>query len=415
LTTVLTTNILAGVNVYYDKKFLSRAVNELRVAPFGQKRPLPKGEGKQVTFFRYNNIATSLSNSLLTEGSNPSETTITGQAVTATIKEYGGFSKHSSLVKATHIDRELAGVSELWGENAANVIDLLTQSEIVSNGAYPLRGDLSTTYTYSGTVTTATSTTVFNDSALASVTNYGDTNDDLNQSVIIMTSGASYGQARAVSDYATSGGVITVSPAFDIAPAVGDTFVVASADSTLSAQGLTTTNIRRAVRILRQNRAMTINGYYVGIFSPETEENLMADSTWTNVMQYKDAVGADGLFTGEVGKWGGVRFVSTTQPFRMPSGTIGTAGTTTGGPGATGANYSATGAVFCNLILGQEAFGVTTFSDSGGNLKPGIIVKNPGPQDTSNPLNRFSTVGWVMPFVPKALNPMWAVQIWTTK
>lgn len=415
MTAVLTTNIGAGVNTFYDKKFLQRAVNELRIAPLGQKRPLPKGEGKTIEFFRYNNIATSLSNALLTEGANPTETSITGQKLQAALKEYGGWSKHSSLVKATHIDRELAGVSELWGENAANIIDLLCASELAA-GSYPLRADLSTTYTYSGTCTGTPTTTNVTDTALTSNTNYGDSNDDLNQSVVVFTSGTAYGQARAVTDYVASTGAMTVSPALDVAPVAGDTFVVASADSTLTAgtYPLTTSVCARSVRILRENRAQTINGYYVGILSPGREETLKADTTWANVMTYKDSVGADGLFTGEVGKWGGIRFISTTQPFRFPSTTIGTSGSSYG-VGATGANYTDTGGVEANFILGQEAFGVTTFADSGNILRPGIKIKNPGPQDTSNPLDRFSTVGWVLPFVAKALNPMWCVSVYTTK
>lgn len=425
MTTVLTSNIGAGVNTFYDRKFLNRIVNQLQVAPLGQKRPLPKGEGKTIEFFRYNNISLTLANSVLTEGANPSETSITGQKLRKSLTEYGGFSKHSSLVKATHIDRELAGVSELWGENAADIIDLICQTEVCSNGAYPLRADLSASYTYSGTVTHAGSTTLFYDTALQANTNYGDTNDDLLQSVIVFTGGAAKGQARVVTDYAATGGshngAITVTTAFDVAPDVGDTFVVTSADSTLTAATypLTTSVIRRAVRILRNNRAMTYGGYYVGVLSPDTEETLMADTHWVGVMEYAAEVAGEkgGLFTGEVGRWGGVRWVSTTQPFRFPQTTIGTNSTSYGvgdsGGGITAGNYSATGGVYANLIFGQEAFGVTTLA--GESTKPGIIVKNPGPQDTSNPLNRFSTVGWVLPFACKALNPLWAVQIWSTK
>lgn len=423
-----TSAILAGVNIFYDRKFLRLADFSLRLAQHGQKRDLPKGTGKTIQFFRYNRITVDPSTSNLTEGTNPTTPiTITGQDIQAAIAEWGDFSKHSSLVEKSHIDKKLSGVVGLWGDMAGQTVDLLCWQEVCANGAYPWRADDNNSgdgeFTYEGTVTTATSTTVFADTGVASNTDFGDANDDLNQSVVVMLTGVSAGQARPCTDYVTSGGVITVSPAWDIQPAVGDTFVVTAAHGLTSGTDLlTTTTIRGAVAKLRNNGATPIsNGFYVGILDPDTEANLMADTNWTNLMQYKDTpeIKAQGLFTGEVGQWGGVRWVRTTKPFRFPIETVGTAGTGGGVganvPGSNYTNYAAGGAVHASLILGMEAFGVTTFrGEPGSILKPGIIVKNPGPQDTSNPLNMYSTVGWYMPFVAKALNPLFAIQIWST-
>lgn len=414
---------IAGVNIYYDKKFLRRAVHTLRFAALGQKRDLPKGKGKTIQFFRYNNIAVSPSGAALTEGTNPVPTSITGQDIQAQIAEWGAFSQHSRLVKASHIDRSLAGVSELWGQNAGETMDLIAHMAAASSGLYPMRADGNglddDDYGFKGTVDSATTTTVV-DADLTSNTNYGGANDDLNQSVIVMTSGTSYGQARPVTDYATATGTVTVSPAFDITPVAGDTFHVVSAHALTTSHKLTTANVRKAVTLLRNNRAVPFHGsYYAGVLCPDTEEGLMADSTWVNVMSYKDnpEVKTMGLFAGEVGEWGGVRWIRETQPFRFPITTVGTAGAAYGVgafvPGTSYTNYSATGAVYSTPILGVEAFGVTTFKGEGDALKPGIIVKNPGPQDTSNPLNMFSTVGWYAPFIAKGLNPTFGVQIWS--
>lgn len=415
MTVVLTTNIGAGVNTFYDKNFLERAVAKLCLAPLAQKRPLPKGTGKTIEFFRYNNIDLTLANATLTEGANPTETVITGMKLSAVLKEYGGFSKHSSLVLDTHIDRNLEGVTGLWGQKASELLDLLCWSEIVSNGSYLMRSDLSTTYQYDGTLDSATSTG-FTCAALAGVTNYGDTNDDLNQSVITITGGTGYGQSRAVTDYATSGGVGVVSPAWDLTPDSTSTFHVASTDATLTTSNgvLSTDVVLEAITLLRDAGASTINGDYVCVTSPRPMKNLMLDQDWQNVMSYSGGAGRDGMFTGEVGRWQNCRFVWTTRPFRFPQYAIGTAGTGYG-VGATGVNYAATGAVYSNLFLGADAFGVTTLAGQGGNLKPGIIIKNPGPQDTSNALNRFSTVGWVLPFVCKGLNANWCINVPTLK
>lgn len=419
-----TGNIGGGMVTYYDRKFLRRTKETLVFAPFGQRRPLPKGNGKIIQFFRYNNIATSVSGSYLTEGQNPNATLITGQNVSATIVEWGGFSQHSSLVAKSHLDRALLGVSDLWGENAGNTIDLIASSVSASQGAYPMRADGNDTgdgtYSFEGTVDSATSTTV-TDSDISANSNFGDANDDLNQSIIIMTSGTSYGQSRPITDYVTSGGVITVSPAFTTTPVAGDTFHVVSAHGLTSSDLLTTANIRKGVIRLKNNKAAKMSAsMYVGIISPDTEGGLMADTNWTNVMQYKDRpdMKVQGLFNGEVGMWGGVRWIVGTQPFRFPITTVGTAGAAYGVgawvPGTSYTNYAAAGAVYSNMILGKESFGTTTFrGEASSLLRPGIITKKSGPGDTSNPLNRYETVGWELPYIAMGLNSMFAVQMWS--
>lgn len=412
-----------GVNTYYDKRFLRGIVEQLRIAPLGQKRPLPRAAGRTIEFFRYNQITPSMSSANLTDGTNPDPTQITGQTLDAVIAEWGGFSQHSRLLSDVHIDRKLEGITDLWSNHAASIIDLNCQMKLAGEGAYPVNADATAVETaaawYEGVVDSATSTTM-TDAVLETYSDFGDANDDLNQSIIVITSGTGYGQSRPITDYATSGGVCTVEPAWDVTPAADDTYVIASPHLlTAGTDILTTKVIRYAVAKLRMNKATPVSsGYYVGVLDPETEAGLMADTNWTNVMSYKDRpeIKTGGLFAGEVGEWGGVRWVRTTLPYRFPIVTVGTASHAGGvGPyldGTEYTNYSASGAIHASFILGREAFGCTTLE--GNNfMKPGIIKKKPGPQDTSNPLDRFSTVGWYLPFVAKGLNPMFAVQIWS--
>lgn len=155
---------LAGVKIFYDRTFLRRADVTIVVAPLGQKRDLPKASGKTIEFFRYDDIAISPSGSQLTEGTNPSETAVTGQKLSAVLSEYGNFSKHSSLLKKTHIDKDLAGLVGLWGDHAGRTIDLICQMEVASNGAYPFSADATGAETAGAfvraSVASATSTTV---------------------------------------------------------------------------------------------------------------------------------------------------------------------------------------------------------------------------------------------------------------
>ncbi|MDF1545607.1 MAG: N4-gp56 family major capsid protein [bacterium] len=414
-----TTTVGAGQNTYYSKEFLDVVKNILKLVPFGQRRPLPEGEGKAIQFFRWLNIAVTLTSGVvdakLTEGVNPNATKLYGQDLSATIAEYGAFAQISSLMQKSHIDgkisKGISGMVDLFGEHAATIMDLVTMQEVVANGSMAIAADLSTTSTYSGTVTTATSTTSFADTALASNTNYGDANDDLNQSIVTFTSGTAYGQSRPVTDYATVGGVITI-PALDEIMAVGDTFVVTTPDEITTGDDLSYENLKRARTNLKKYHAPFFpGGYYVALIDPDAASDLMDDTKWINVHTYAGGDNRMGMFDGEIGKFAGVRCIEHTDPFKFPIETRGTAGTG-GGVGAAGINYSATGAVTSNLVLGQHAFGVTTFRGISAKQPP-IIVKTPGPGDTSNPLNRYGTVGWAIEYVAKALNPLFAQQIWT--
>ena len=412
-----TTTVGGGQITYYDKKFLDITTKMLKYTLFGQKRPIPMQEGKTISFFRWLALSASVSGNTLSEGQNPSATSVTGQDLSATLLEFGAFAQISSLMQKTHLDGKISsgisGIIDLLAEQGAIVIDTKTGMEMCAHAAQPLRADYAadTGATYSGTITTATSTTSMADTALETNTDYGDANDDLNQSLITFTGGAAMGQQRAVVDYVASGGVMTLSPALDVIIEVGDTFVVTSPDAIASGDKLTYSNIKRAVRLLKQNNAQRFGGNFIGLIDPEAAEGLMDDTDWKNVHTYKDQT--TGIFEGEIGKLLGVRFIEHTNAIRFPIETRGTAGTA-GGPGAAGANVTSTGNVACNFILGKNAYGVTTFTNQMGQLRtPPIIIKTSGKQDTSNALNMYGTAGWKIEFIPKGLQPLFAQQIWT--
>jgi hypothetical protein len=415
----LTTTVGGGQVTYYDRNFLDIIKQDLKLVPFGQRRPLPEGNGKTIQFFRWLNIAVTLTSGVvdakLTEGVNPSATKLYGQDLSATIEDYGAFAQISSLMQKTHLDgkisKGISGMAALFAEHAATIMDLVTMQEVVSNGAMAIAADLATTSTFSGTVTTATSTTSFADTALATNTNFGDANDDLNQSIVTFTSGLAYGQSRPVTDYVTSGGVVTI-PALDSIMAVGDTFVVTTPDEITAGDDLSYENLKRARTNLKKYKAPAFpGGYYVALVDPDAAEDLMDDTKWINAHTYAGGPDRMGMFRGEIGKFAGVRVLEHTNPFKFPIQTRGTAGVD-GGVGAGGINYSDSGAVTANLVLGQHAFGVTTFRGISAR-KPPIVLRTSGPQDTSNPLGRYGTVGWQIEYVPKALNPLFAQQIWT--
>ena len=433
------TSIEAGVNTYYDKKFLRQMLYELRLAQFAQKRPLPKNMGDSVDFFKYHEVELTLTagvvDSLLSESVDETPTTITGRTINAAIDEYGQFSKHSKMVKLAHIDRNLAGVSKLWGTKAARLFDFLCWQKVVSEAATPVRADLDATLQIDGLVLDSVTTGAL-DPSVTSIwitlpgAGFGSAADHLNQSVIVFTAGKAKGTARPVNDYTIDGGnsvaniIIDSASPLDVVPDVGDEFRVVSPHAmTAGTDDMNTLAINRGVRIVRDNGTTPFEGgYFAGILSPEAEESLKNDSSWENLHTYKDSLGANGMFTGEIGKYLGVRWIRANQIFRFPTYALGT-DTEAGGVGTNGANYhpsyilsgSEDAVISTSLILGQEAFGVTQFENEAGGMRPGIIIKTPGSQTVSQPLNRNSTVGYWMAMVAKGLNPMFGVQVWTAE
>jgi hypothetical protein len=407
----LTSNI--GVSwIYYIKKFLETIQEKVRMVPLGKPVPLPEGNGNTVQWHRYNQLSRSVSNATLTEGKMPNATLYTMQYLQKAIAEYGAFVQTSSLLDQITIDQGNDGVVDLVSNHASQILDILTHREVASNGGYPLRADYSTDTgaTYKGAVTTATSTTSFADSALETNTDYGDANDDLNQSVIIFISGTANGQSRTVSDYATSGGVITT-PAFDVAPAVGDQFIVTTPDALASGDKMTYENLKRAVTILSDSGATAgADGYYVCVADPYTLELLMDDTKWIAVKEYSDP---KGIFKGEVGRFMRTRFVEENLPARFPITTRGTAGTSYG-PGSGGANLTETdtaGVTYVKAvpIMGQGAYGVTTFAKKKATAPP-IYFRSW--KDLGQPIPRWSTIGWMLEFACKALQPRHLVNLW---
>jgi len=141
--------------------------------------------------------------------------------------------------------------------------------------------------------------------------------------------------------------------------------------------------------ILLSNHALAKeDGYFVGVLSPFTAYDIRNDTNWINADLYS---GEKKLYNGEVGSWGGVRFVMCTLPWRSTAGTMGT--------------YAAGGAVFHTPIFGQECYAGVRIQ----GVQDQLIFHNK--KETGDPLEMFSTAGWKAHVCMKVLNAVWGVQI----
>ena len=136
-----------------------------------------------------------------------------------------------------------------------------------------------------------------------------------------------------------------------------------SREALTEADKLTVEEIQKAVAFLRAQNAPTIGDSYVAIIHPYAAYDLMRDPEWIDAHKY---AAPENLYTGEIGKIAGVRFVQTSEA------------------------AIATGGIFLTMVIGEGAYGVTEIT--GGGLQ--TIVKQKGSAGTGDPLDQRSSVGW---------------------
>lgn len=167
-------------------------------------------------------------------------------------------------------------------------------------------------------------------------------------------------------------------PTTTLLPGIASTQVIAGAD------------IRKSVRILKANKAQRFdNGYFRGVIDIYQSYDLMGNTEWLNSISiYTDPTQ---LKAGIIGKLHGVEFVETNNGTVLASGS---------------GNIN----IYSCYIFGKNAYGTVNLENQPGNR---IYVKTPGPQDTSNPLDIYSTVGWKAFFAVKILNSAWIVRLYS--
>lgn len=148
--------------------------------------------------------------------------------------------------------------------------------------------------------------------------------------------------------------------------------------------------IRKAVRALKVAKARYFSdSNFRSVIPVSVSADLRGDSEWLDARRY---VNAADILDGEIGRLHGVRFFETNNELVVANAGSG--------------NVDA----YTTFIFGAHAYGIV---DLAGQNGPRIIVKNPNGNDTSNPLDLYSTVGWKANFVCKVLNSAWLIELKT--
>lgn len=177
---------------------------------------------------------------------------------------------------------------------------------------------------------------------------------------------------------------------------------------------VTGTEIRKAVRTLKKNKALTFeDGFYKSIIPVESAYDLRGSTDWISANTY---VNAENWKNGQIGRLHGVIFFETNDSTvtaggtgsattnYVPSGTATTVGLSiTVGPTVTD--------IYETFVFGKQAYGIVEIEGADSGKDPVVIVKKPNSSDTSNPLNLYSTIGWKVKFATVMLNSLWSIAI----
>lgn len=133
-----TTGLTQLMQIFYDKVFLDRAELMLKYDVGAQRKVMPMNSGKTIYFNRFSPLA--LATTPITEAAVPTAVDMTSTIVSATIAEYGSYTKVGSLFAMTSIDVNLKEHVEVMAQNAGETLDILIAAELSAGGTTQLAG-----------------------------------------------------------------------------------------------------------------------------------------------------------------------------------------------------------------------------------------------------------------------------------
>lgn len=124
-------NLSAEIKTYYSDYLIDLAEAELVHDQFGQKRPIPQGSGKTIEFRQFAQLPKITTE--LVEGVTPDGQALDVSAITAVVKQYGGYVTLTDLLELTAIDNVKTEATQLIGSQAGRTLDTVVR-EILNGG-----------------------------------------------------------------------------------------------------------------------------------------------------------------------------------------------------------------------------------------------------------------------------------------
>jgi len=127
------TNLTNENRIFYRRALLSRLLPNLFFYNYGVKAHIDPNKGNKINFRRFNSIDLSQTNNAITEGTVPSESTMTVSKIEVALSQYGAYLAISDQLDLMGIDPVITETAINLGETAALNIDTVVR-DIVSAG-----------------------------------------------------------------------------------------------------------------------------------------------------------------------------------------------------------------------------------------------------------------------------------------
>lgn len=128
---VSTTSVLAAdLQTYFSKALLKQAKYRTVLDQFGYVEKIPSNSSKTISFTQYADLA--VATTPLTEGTPPTDTTLSSSAITAVIDQLGAFVTLTDLAELTVKHPVTTKTTELLGVQAARSYDRTINSVVVA-------------------------------------------------------------------------------------------------------------------------------------------------------------------------------------------------------------------------------------------------------------------------------------------
>lgn len=117
------------MKTFYDKTLITLASPYLIHDQFGQKRDIPQNGGKIIEFRKFSALPKALTP--LTEGVTPSGNKLNVSSVTAGIEQYGDYIEQTDVLELTAVDNTIVEATKQLSAQAGLTMDTVVRNEVV--------------------------------------------------------------------------------------------------------------------------------------------------------------------------------------------------------------------------------------------------------------------------------------------
>lgn len=366
------TTLSNDMRTYYKDYLCDNANENLVHDQFGQKHPIPKGNGKTIEFRKYSPLPKATKP--LSEGVTPDGQELKVSTVSSTVAQYGGWVGIPDMLELTTIDTNMVQATEILGDQAGRTLDTVTR-EVLNGG---------TNVMYAPIVRDGVQTNV---NARSSLTGDAKLSVDL-----ILRAAAKLKNNLAKPINGSYVGIIHPFVAYDLMRSEEwmDAHKYASPENLFNGEVGKIGN----VRFVESNEAKIFRG-------EDLTSNARNLSVKTTVSNGTEVAVSEEITEDEKEKLVGRNVIIAGEMREIVSAKSGTAGNcsitldTAVTASAKEVIYPGEGgqegiSVYSTLILGANAYGVTELEN--GGLEH--IVKQLGSAGTADPLNQRASAGW---------------------